>query len=750
MNATESHLNALREPPYEFIEIVHDLELVRDIRGVHGFVALHAARQLDECLGDGELVRNWCTWLDGLRAVKETANRSSETAQLTPVESPRKCFEMLHEQDAEAALDSGELAPRDLRLVVLDPNAMRQIATLRSAAVGFQSSICEAPRNCRERPDSGWMRGVVRKITAFQAITLTGVAASLLFSLLAYSSNRQTVPQSNEVPATRTWNTMNGGDSDKLPDVARVGTGWRHGLLAVGVSEYRHSEISPLVTPEAQAFAAANWGRERFLADTSNIITLTNNAATETGVRSALVYFKQMNKALDTLVIYLACHAIRDDTGELSLLLYDSEPGRGIRARELLDLLGDTEANVLVVANVCFAGSLFDVQSQVPRLWVVMSAESNRKALDPVGSASAGVNQSPFSGPWFEALNGEADRDRDDVVTLKEAFDYTNDSMLQAKAAHVPSLRSVAGADPGAFALSFHPKFHNQLVPNRSQPVPEPAVLTLKILDPPSELDTYSVTLDGIALGEIRAPSMVLRVAPGDHEIDVSRKTVLRVAEGSHDVTVSRLVPRWAGVEGAEATCPYKFTAQAGKQISQSLRLQPRGRLNYVRVLDQTGTPDGGRFMGRVPSPATDAVQVSVTDGVIRFEFLPQGTLGPMSVSFVPDGTPGGTNGVNVASLFGLRPDQTVTLSFEARADRDTDVTFFCGGIADDSLTPAQTLSERLSADAWRTYRMTVSAGRVTRLIGGFGVQVDPAPEGGRPIVLYVREVKLQPESSSP
>ncbi|MHC4400348.1 MAG: C13 family peptidase [Planctomycetota bacterium] len=518
--------------------------------------------------------------------------------------------------------------------------------------------------------------------------------------------------------------------------------GWRCGGLVVGVGDYLDTRIERLSTPRSRANEVSKWADKHFGADDSNMILLLDEQATEVAVRAAMVYLRQFSAPNDTILLYFCCHGVRGPDGKLRIQVHDSPKDDGLSLGDLQSLLGDSKAQIVVVADVCYAGAaVADVPSGKP-IWLVLSSREYERAFEETKEGKTN-----FSSPWLVALTGEGDEDDNGVVTISEAFSWTVRRMEESNNGHHPQLVSPPGLDASKVVLSIHPKLEDSLAPSRGSLPPAPAIVTLTLLEKPEYQDEYKLTLDGVELGRLRQSREVFPVVDGPHRMDVDvHREVLRLPPGTHALGVTRSTPPWAVIdEPVSARWTGTIVAKAGESLEEQLvRLPPRGTVFRLKVVDPRGR---GLFQKLVRTPATESVRVEPDEGTLRFEFSPQADTGStLAACYISDPS----RGIDVARLLNLAPGDPAVLEFNAWSESpNVPVRFFVGGVGGDSLTRAQSTTEKLPSDTWKTYEITLPASRLDHLVNGFGVEIDAASAGGQSVVIHVRDVHLTSQRSS-
>ncbi len=237
-------------------------------------------------------------------------------------------------------------------------------------------------------------------------------------------------------------------------------------LLAIGISEHQSTPSGLPVLPGAST-AAADLTRllvERVGLAQDAVLVLRDRDATLARVRSALRDFLSLPGPDDLLIVYLAAYGFHGRGPEIDrtyLACWDTRLDQltetALSLDELARLLGDTERirsrNVLLLfeprpvpeLDHLLAGSNL-VNAHLLRLF---SAEKGRTVL-----VSADVNQDSrsrqtkdglqgiFASALMEGLRGEADWNRDRVLTVTELFHFVSERVkAESDGAQVPKYR---------------------------------------------------------------------------------------------------------------------------------------------------------------------------------------------------------------------------------------------------------------------------------------------------------------------
>jgi hypothetical protein len=218
--------------------------------------------------------------------------------------------------------------------------------------------------------------------------------------------------------------------------------------LIVGISRYGDAKGAPSLLPGAAAEArelatvlADSGGFQR-----DNIRLLLDDEATEARMRIGLKEFVGKAKGDDLLVVFIAGHGLYDpraaSTDKIFFAPYGTQMGQiertGLAFDEMLTLLGPSvrSNHTFLIFDVGHRQQSADVRlpdrNLVNQRLLHLFPESDGRAVLVSGSADedsqkrAGTEASSFAYWVGKALSGEADLNRDRVVTAEELFQFVS------------------------------------------------------------------------------------------------------------------------------------------------------------------------------------------------------------------------------------------------------------------------------------------------------------------------------------
>ncbi len=221
--------------------------------------------------------------------------------------------------------------------------------------------------------------------------------------------------------------------------------------VIIGISDYQSPQIPDLQFADRDALAFADWIKSPAggsLPD-SNTIVLTNDSATMARVSDALNWLMETCHENDLAIIYFSGHGdvetkMRDGWGYL--LCYDSPERNYISGaypvyylQSVISTISiEQKAKVLVITDACHAGKLAgskingsvltnaQLTQQFANESKILSCQVNEFAIE---GKQWGVGRGVFSWILIDGLNGLADTDEDQKITLMEIGRYLEEKV---------------------------------------------------------------------------------------------------------------------------------------------------------------------------------------------------------------------------------------------------------------------------------------------------------------------------------
>jgi len=270
--------------------------------------------------------------------------------------------------------------------------------------------------------------------------------------------------------------------------------------VIVGISKYNNPKIPRLTVSDKDARDFADFlMTQKKLFRNVHITLLCNEEATRTEVEKNLYYKLRRSGKDDTVIVFLSGHGADDPNtpGEFFFLTYDADPeflaATSIHMNRQWFLTKLDSKRIVLIADACHAGgfSMTGTKSGAASLRKFLSQfkESEGKVFitssraDEVSNEKAELGNSLFTYFLIKGLKGEADKDGDGVVTIKEVYDYVYEKTKEATSGiQHPQME---GRLLGAFPLSLNVNIQISVAP-----------------DAPLRQSIQRPKLDGMKLGE--------------------------------------------------------------------------------------------------------------------------------------------------------------------------------------------------------------------------------------------------------
>ncbi len=205
--------------------------------------------------------------------------------------------------------------------------------------------------------------------------------------------------------------------------------------VIVGVATYNHMRVLNYTDDDAYRIYAFLKSPEGGALSDSQIRILIDDDATERKIKRTMKEVFEKAGPNDLVMLYFSGHGIK---GAFLPSDYDGVNNK-LEHSEINDIFRSSRAKYkLCIADACHSGSLFQARSGgMPEELVdnyysslarsragtalIMSSKSEETSLE-----SSGLRQGVFSHFLIRGLKGEADRNRNNIVTVQELFDFIN------------------------------------------------------------------------------------------------------------------------------------------------------------------------------------------------------------------------------------------------------------------------------------------------------------------------------------
>ncbi len=340
--------------------------------------------------------------------------------------------------------------------------------------------------------------------------------------------------------------------------------------MMIASTKYDHPELISLKSPEADVRALADVLRDPDIGGYTVDSILVNQPVSR--ITDGLAQFFQVATSDDVLLVYFAGHGLMDTHGELYLAGADTQPDRlfatGLRAARLRREMSECNARgVILILDCSHAGAIdgsafADVRWQPPRGQPLLSG--GQFVLAASGAVEAAFEDGRFPEAIIHGLvTGEADRDGDGLVGLRELFLHVEQRMIQSSRRQTPQLISFGALDDLAVARAPSSHSSNEAptrVPVQASPRPDLAQLTMAdVMTPRAAMSMVGLNTSAaevIALTERTGQTQLLVIGsdPDDVIGTVRSDTALAVPPDQRDaVTVAALLsPPWSVPETME------------------------------------------------------------------------------------------------------------------------------------------------------------------------------------------------------
>jgi hypothetical protein len=356
--------------------------------------------------------------------------------------------------------------------------------------------------------------------------------------------------------------------------------------LLVATSEYRDQTLQRLRAPgrDAEALADVLGDPEIGAFDVRTLLNLPSHEL----LRGIAEYCAD-SKPTDVLLLYFSCHGVLDDRGKLYYATVNTErrllAATAVSAKWLNDQLKDCRARrQILILDCCHSGAFAEgIKGEADlalrgrfgkRGRVVVTAsratEYSFEEDQVVGTGASSV----FTAALVDGLRtGEADRDKDGLITVMELYEHVFERMETARARQTPAIW--ANGVEGNVLIA-----HSPII----TPIPLPEDLRVTLDSPRSRIRESGVAeladmLDGGNKGlALTARQRLEQVA----EDDIPKVTALALAalgaEPGHAADRLRKAIEERARREAEARTLYEAQERARREAAARARREARER----------------------------------------------------------------------------------------------------------------------------------------------------------------------------
>jgi hypothetical protein len=177
-------------------------------------------------------------------------------------------------------------------------------------------------------------------------------------------------------------------------------------------------------------------------------------------LRRAIEQFFADRDLLDLLLVHLSCHGIKDDAGRLYFAATDTQKrllhSSAVSAAELNELMEHCRArSIVLLLDCCYSGAFLPGSKGDGGVHLKEKLEGRGRAILTAtnaieyaweGEALSGQGQpSVFTAAIVEGIaTGEADRDRDGVVSIHDLYKHVDERVRATKRGQTPLMWALA------------------------------------------------------------------------------------------------------------------------------------------------------------------------------------------------------------------------------------------------------------------------------------------------------------------
>ncbi len=204
--------------------------------------------------------------------------------------------------------------------------------------------------------------------------------------------------------------------------------------LVIGVSSYDHMPVLRYTDDDAYRMYAFLKSPEGGAIDDAHIKVMIDEEATKEGIIKNMKALYAKAGPNDLVMMYFSGHGLK---GAFLPIDYDGYNNK-LDHEEISEIFKQSPAKYkLVIADACHSGSLFAMRDASAKnaltsyyeslaqaqsgTALIMSSKSEETSLE-----SSGLRQGVFSHFLIRGLKGEADTDENNIVNVKELYDYIN------------------------------------------------------------------------------------------------------------------------------------------------------------------------------------------------------------------------------------------------------------------------------------------------------------------------------------
>lgn len=221
-----------------------------------------------------------------------------------------------------------------------------------------------------------------------------------------------------------------------LGDIASIKQGkvW---AVVIGIASYQHYRSLKYTDDDAYRVYSFLKSPEGGAIPEAQITLLVDEAAKGTAILEGIKSTIQKADSNDTFLFYFSGHGIK---GALLPTNYVEEDENEIKYEDIIEMVNISRAkSKIIIADVCYAGTMQNelfaykgnIDNVIQNYYSALNASSGGIVMFLSSSAneqsieSKGMRQGIFSYYFTKGLGGNADSNGDNIITIRESFDYT-------------------------------------------------------------------------------------------------------------------------------------------------------------------------------------------------------------------------------------------------------------------------------------------------------------------------------------
>jgi hypothetical protein len=226
--------------------------------------------------------------------------------------------------------------------------------------------------------------------------------------------------------------------------------------LVVAVTDYQHDDLRRLTAPATDAEQLSAALLDQSVGGFDRVQVLNNPSSSELAAALERTFNERSRRSTDTVLFYFSGHGVKDLNGRLFLASAMTDPelllSTSVSAAFLNDLMQRSPSRTqIVILDCCFAGAFgrefakggreVGIADELPAAKgrVVLAGSSAIEFSFETAAEQATARASVFTEALVSGLrSGDADLDRDGLVTVDELFTFACDQLAARSARQRP------------------------------------------------------------------------------------------------------------------------------------------------------------------------------------------------------------------------------------------------------------------------------------------------------------------------